>query len=814
MGTFLQDLKYGTRMLAKNLGFTLTAVLTLALGIGANTAIFSVVNAEFLEPLPYQDSGKLMKVWTTFTHGVRTTFSTSYPDFADWRAQNRVFEKIAAYTTRDSASLTGVETPEHLNAIETSWDLFELLGSTPEIGRTFVAEEDGPNRRAVVLSDHIWRQIFGANPRILGQTITLDGTAYTVVGVMPANFQFPPQSEPADVYRTFSHMQVGTEGSPAITSQRGAHFLSVIARLKPGVTLAQAGADMDLVASRLEKQYPDSNKYSGARVVPFQKDMTGSIRPALWVLSIAVGLVLLIACVNVANLLLARATTRGREIAIRTALGAERGRLVRQLLTESMLLSLLAGAAGVVFAAWSTALLVRMSAEKLPRVSAIHVDGWVIGFAVAISLVTGVIFGLAPALEISGASVVEALKEGAATMTAGGGRLHLRRSLVVVEMALALVLVVSASLLIRSLERLSSVKPGFDPRGVMTSNVDLPDRYTNEKQVEFYQALMARLNALPGVQSAAGVAPLPLSGEEMEITFEIEGRPVAKSDEPSASFRVTTPRYFKTMRIPQWQGRDFTDDDNLTSQPVAIVNKAFAERYFYGENPIGQHIRPGISVDNRGARMREIVGVVGNVKFLDLKMGWDPEIYVPATQIPLGSLTIVARAQGDPRSLAMPIALTVRGLDPDLPAYRPETVGQLLDGTLAVPRFNTALLSAFAGLALLLTSVGLFGVISYSVAQRRHEIGIRMALGAQAKDMLALVIGDGLKLTAIGVGLGVVAALASTQLLASLLFGVTARDPLTFALVIALLFGVTLLACYLPARRALQVDPMVALRYQ
>ena len=814
MANLLQDLKYGVRMLVKNPGFTAIAVLTLALGISANTAIFSVINAEMLQPLPYHDSSRLVRVRSMTTRGGASGhFSTSYPDFADWRSQARSFEGIAAYVD-DSSNLTGLDKPVHLQALEASWNLMEVLGVKPELGRNFVEEEDTPNHHVVILSDALWRRKFGANPSIAGQTITLDGLPYTVVGVAPAGFQFPLQRDPIDVYRTFSKMQETTDGTPPMTQERGAHWIQVIARLKPGVSVAQAGAEMEVISNRLKLQYPDADKYFSAEVISAQDDLTSTVRPMLLVLAAAVGLVLLIACVNVANLMLARASSRGREIAIRTALGAARGRVVRQLLTESVLLAILAGAAGLLLAAWASAVLVRLSPEGMPRTSTIHLDGWVLAFAFGVSLLTGIIFGLAPALQTSRANVVDTLKEGSTGTTAGASRHRLRNSLVVVEMALAVMLMVSALLLIRSLQKLQDVSPGFDPKNVMTSNVDLPDRYTNEKQGEFYRQLFAKLNAEPGVTSAAGIVPLPMSGSEMRISFEIDGRPVAKSEEPAASFRVATPRYFETMRIPLLQGRDFSEQDDLNSQPVVIVSQAFADRFFHGEDPIGKQIRPGISVDAKGPRMRQIIGVVGNVKFHDLKAEWNPELYVPAAQAPMGMLTIVARTPANPEMLARPIVEDVRSLDADLPAYRPKTVEDFLDGTIAVPRFNAMLLTIFAGVALLLTSVGLFGVISYSVAQRTREIGIRVALGASPGDTMKLVLGEGMKLTLAGVALGVAGSLAATQFLSSFLFGVTARDPVSFLSVILLLTGVTLVATYLPARRAMRVDPMIALRYE
>ncbi|HTP43495.1 MAG TPA: ABC transporter permease, partial [Candidatus Acidoferrum sp.] len=599
------------------------------------------------------------------------------------------------------------------------------------------------------------------------------------------------------------------------TKQRGAHFFNVIARLKPGVSVAQAQAAMDVIASALAKQYPDTNKYAGVELEAEREHLTGTIRPALIMLMAAVGLVLLIACVNVANLLLARGTTRGREIAIRAALGARRGRVVRQLLTESMLLAGLAGVLGMIIATWGSAVLVRLSPQDLPRAAEIHTDGWVFAFTAGVSLLTGLVFGLAPAIQTTRSNLVDALKEGSLSTTAGSGRHHLRSSLVIVEMALALVLLVSAGLLIRSLARLQDVNPGFDPHNVLAADLDFPgQKYTNEKQDQFARELMPKLAALPGVQSVAAVFPMPMSGSEMRTSFEIEGRPVAKSDEAHSTIFSITPNYFHTMKIALLQGRDFTPQDGLDTNPVVIINESLARQFFPGENPIGKHIRPGISVDDKPSRMREIVGVVGDVKFKDLTSEWKPTAYLPQAQIPIGSFSIVARASGDPSNLARPVADAVRSIDSDLPAYRVKTVEEYLDGTIAIPRFNTLLLGIFAGLALVLTAIGLYGVISYSVAQRTHEIGIRMALGAQPREMLRLVVGQGVRLALLGVGLGLIAALAFTRFLSSLLFGVTATDPISFATVVVTLLAVALLACYIPARRAMRVDPMVALRYE
>jgi predicted permease len=813
MGTLMQDMRYGIRMLAKNPGFAFIAVLTLALGIGANTAIFSVVNAELLRPLPFRDSGRLVSVATANSRMHSSNGSTSYPDFMDWRSQNQVFEKMAAYTGA-TFTLTGQVNPAHLEGASVSSDTFDLLGVSPELGRTFQPGEDEPNHHVVVLSDRLWKQQFGGDPGIVGRPITLDNSGYTVVGVMPANFRYPLQREPAAIWSTLSPLNETTDNSPPMVQHRGAHFLTCIARLKPGVTLAQAQAAMDVIASSLSKQYPDTNKYMSVHLSSEQERLTGSIRPALLVMMIAVGLVLLIACVNVANLLLARATTRGREIAIRTAMGAGRVRVVRQLLTESLLLAIVAGIFGAAFAIWGSEVLVRLSPENLPRVDEIHIDSWALAFTAGLSLLTGILFGLAPALQSTHSNIVEALKEGSLSMTAGRSRHGLRSSLVIVEMALALILLVSAGLLIRSLIRLQDVNPGFDPHKVMTASLDLPDaKYSDPKKAEFFRQLIPQLEAIPGVQSAAAVFPLPMSGDEIRTSFQIEGRPVAKSDESHTSIRAVTPNYFGTMRIPLLRGREFTERDDASATKVLIVNQAFAQQFFPGENPVGKHILAGIA--NAGEPpMREIIGVVGNVKFEDLTTEFSPESYIPYAQLQFGSLTIVVRSSKDPEGLAKPIASVVQSLDKDLPTYSPKTVEQYLDGTIAVPRFNTFLLAIFAALAMVLTAVGLYGVISYTVAQRTHEIGIRMALGAQPGDMMRLVVSQGMRLALFGVAVGLVAALGLTRFLSSLLFGVSSADPLSFAAVVAMLFTVVLLACYIPARRAMRVDPMVALRYE
>jgi predicted permease len=810
MQTLLQDIRYGIRMLAKNPGFTAVAVLTLALGIGANTAIFSVVNAELLRPLPYRDPGQLVRVASASAKLRTVSGAVSYPDFADWRSQNHVFQDMAAYTD-SSFALTGIEQSAHLEGAAVTSGMFGILGVTAELGRTFIPEDDEPHHHVVVLSHALWKERFGGDPQIVGRVIALDHGAYTVVGVMPASFQYLFQREPPALWISFGAQRE----SPSMADERDAHYLRVIARMKPGVTVAEAQANLDVITASLATQYPDSNKYFGAYVASQQEELTRSIRPALLVLMVAVGLVLLIACVNVANLLLARATSRTREIAIRSALGAGRQRVVRQLLTESFLLAMLAGVFGVLLATWGSAALVRFSPENLPKIAEIRMDGWVLAFTVGLSLATGMLFGLAPALQVSHANIVDALKEGALSTTAGQGRHALRSSLVIVEIALALVLLVSSGLLIRSLVNLQNVQPGFDAHNVMTSNVDLPEaKYTDAKKVQYFRELMARLDALPGVQSAAGIFPLPMGGDQVRTNFQIEGHPVAKSEELHTGLRDITPDYFATMRIPILQGRDFNAQDQATSTPVVIINEALAREVFPGENPIGKHIEPEVAAGADLPVMREIVGVVGNVRFRELSGEWEAESYVPYAQIPFGSITIAVRSTQDPHTLAKPISETVRSLDKDLPTYAPKTVEEYLNSAYAQPRFSTYLLGIFAALAMLLTAVGLYGVIAYSVAQRTHEIGIRIALGGQPRDMLRLIVGQGLRLAVFGVGIGLIAALALTHYLSSMLFGVSSADPVSYVAVVGLLLGVVVAACYVPARRAMRVDPMVALRYE
>jgi putative ABC transport system permease protein len=816
METLWQDIRFGIRMLLKSPGFAAIAVLTLGLGVGANTAIFSVVDAVLLRPLPFPEPNRLLAVWGNNTERGETRSSTCFPDFFDFRAQNRVFERMAAFYT-NSVTLTGRGDAQHLQSGVVSPDLFPLLGVAPKLGRTFLPEEEKPvAEQPIILSEALWKSRFGGDPSILGQTVVIDGKESRIVGVMPASFQFPIQNDPVQLWQSTETDATTTDGTPPPYAQRGMHYLKVIARLKPNVTPAQAQANMSAIADGLARQYPDTDAHRGVMIVTELDRLVGQTRPALLLLLAAVGCVLLIACANVANLLLARATTRQREMSVRAALGAGRRRIARQLLTESMLLSMAGGAVGLILAVWGTGFLTRLSPNDIPRVSEAGVDGRVLGFTLLVSLITGLVFGLAPVLHLSRADLAESLKEGGRSSTSAARHNRLRGLLVVSEVTLALVLLIGSGLLIQSLFRLQKVNLGFDPHGVLALNLDLPgERYSKPQQAaDFVAQLLDRIRALPGVRSASSVVPLPLSGDQLRFSFAIEGRPVPKSDQPVTEFHDVGIDYFRTMRIPLVSGREFTALDKLDSAQVTIINQTFARKFFPGENPIGKHIKPGIGIDVRGSLMREIVGVVGDAKLLSLRDQPLPECYVPHAQVPFPYVTLAVRSSGDPEGLAPAIRQLLASMDKDLPLYGVRTLDQYVAASVAQPRFSALLLGVFAGVALILTVVGLYGVMSYSVAQRTHEIGVRVALGAQEKDVLRLVLQQGLKLTLAGVSFGIVAAWAATRLMATQLFGVSPTDPPTFLTLAILLSCVGLLAGYIPARRAMRVDPMVALRYE
>jgi putative ABC transport system permease protein len=820
MLTLLQDLRFGLRMLRKSPGFTAIAVITLALGIGANTAIFSIVNAVLLRPLPFPQPDRLVFLSSKLEAqpGVSKRFAISYPDFFDWRTGATSFTAMAAYHG-DSFTLTGLDQPLHVAGETVSGDFFSVLGTQFPLGRGFTRDEEKPGTHVLVLSHALWESAFHGDRTIVGRAITLDKQSYTVVGVAPADFSFPMDAEPPKLWRTFAVEAESPDpkNAPPMTSQRGAHFLEAVARMKPGVSIDRAREEMNVIARQLASQYPDTNKkFSVAEVLPELEYMVGNTRPRLVILLVSVGVVLLIACLNVANLLLVRASRRNREIAVRAALGARRIRVVRQMLTESVVLAVAGALLGIPLAIWALKIFISMNAKDLPRIQSAGLDGTVLAFTAGIAVLTSIIFGLVPALRTSNPNLTQFLKEGRGT-TASSAHQRLRSGLVVAETAFGLVLLIVAGLLLRSFNRLLAVDPGVNPHNVLTLTFDLPDKkYSDQQQVEFYNQLLARAKSLPGVVSAAAVTPMPFSGNDAVITFQIEGHEVPRSEAPSADIKISTPGYFRTMGMPVISGRDFSERDEHTAPGVVIVNEAFARRFFPKEDPLGKRITPGASNGGK-AGPREIIAVVGNVKGRGLDAEPAPEYYIPLTQLNFGSMTVCLRTGVDPHSVTSSVRGVVASMDPDLPLYDVKTMDEYMSASVATPRFHAMLLEAFAGLALLLTALGLYGVVSYTVAQRTHEIGVRMTLGASRATVTQMVLGAGFKLTAIGIAIGVVGSLVAARFLTaftSLLFGVKPTDALTYVAVVAILAAVSLLACYIPARRAAKVDPMVALRYE
>lgn len=821
METLMLDLRYGARMLLKKPGFTLIAVLTLALGIGGNTAIFSVVNAVLLNPLPFASSDRLMALGQNEPDARAALRNFSFPNFADVRDQSGSFERLAAYYN-SNFTLTGQREAMLLRGTIVTADLFPLLGVSPALGRSFLPEEDkgggGGEGRPAILSWDCWQQWFAGDADIVGRSITLNNKSFTVVGVMPAEFRFPIQAQPTEVWVSTAIDYERSFGPGSIMVERGYRGWRVIGRLKPGITPEQAQAEVDVIAANLATRFPTSNEDMGIGVKPLLESMVGNFRPTLLLLLGAVGFVLLIACVNVANLLLERAISRRREINVRLALGAGRWRITRQLLTESVMLAGLGGVVGALLATWGTRMIVAFSPEGITRIAESRLDGRVLAFTTLITLATGIAFGLAPALIISKTNLAEALKEGGRGASGSAHTNRTRSLLVVVEIALALVLLVGAGLLIQSLFRLQQVAVGFDPRNILTFNVAKSvDSATRPSQtVEFYRQLTERMKALPGVINASVVFQLPLGGSGGTTSLMIEGQPEDPAHQPFAVIHCVSPEYFRTMGIQLITGREFTERDDLNSLPVLIINEALARKYFPNENPVGKHIRPGFSTipvtDENGRR--EVVGVVADVKHYNLQDSPQPEIYFAQAQMPFSTMTVAVRTATDPRGLVNAARSTVQALDGNAPVYSVRTVEELLGRSVAAPRFNTLLLGLFASVALILTAVGLYGLISCSVSQSTHEIGVRVALGAQRSDILKVVVGHGLVLTAMGLAVGLTGAYALSRFLKSLLFGVTANDWMTYAIVSIILLVTAMFACYLPARRATKVDPIVALRYE
>jgi putative ABC transport system permease protein len=805
METFFQDLRYGVRMLIKKPAFAALAVFALALGIGANSAIFSVVNAVLLRPLPFDDPDKLVWVWDTQPQ--LEIAPSSVADFLDWRDQNQSFEYMAAYQDGNMFFDRGEGTDDiHVGLVTP--DMFSLMRVSPILGRTFTEEETKPGHfRVVLLSHSIWKQRFGSDDKIIGQTVSLSGFPYTIIGVMPAGFDFPNQSA---MWRPF----------PIDPNRidRGQHFLKVVARLKSNVSLDQAQAEMSTIAGRLAEAFPEKIAGHGVKLEPLHEFIISNIRPVLFVLLAAVGFVLLIACANVANLLLARAASRQKEMALRTALGASRARIIKQLLTESVLLAIAGGALGLVLSVWGVKALTSLSANNIPRAQEIGLDWWVVCFTFSISILTGIFFGLAPALQVSKPDLNEMLKDGGRT-TPGARRNQIRSLLVVAEVALSLVLLVGAGLMIKSLHVLNEVKPGFNPDNLLTMGVTLLDsKYPEDQQViALYQQLLERLGNVPGALTVAAISELPLGGNNTNDSFIIEGRPaIAKEEEPLAEYRVVTPDYFKSMGIPLMAGRDIALTDTKQSPNVVIINESFARRHFPDGDAIGHRLR--FQGQERDPLL--IVGIVGDVHHFGLDQKPTPEAYVPYLQDPLRedsyarSMTLVIRTKSDPAGLAEAFRNEALAVDRSLPVYSIKGMNEYMRESLSQRRFNMTLMGIFAAVALVLAAVGIYGVLSYSVTQRTHEIGIRMAVGAQSSDILKLVVGQAMMMALAGVAIGLVSAFALTRLMAGLLYGVSATDPLIFALISVALTGVALVASFVPARRAMKVDPMVALRYE
>ena len=806
MNRLWQDVRYGVRVLLRSPGFTAVAVLVTALAIGANTAIFSVINAVLLRPLPYANPERMVTVWGTQSKRGVTRAPFSYPDFADFHAQSNSFDGLAAYTDA-SASLAEHDTPEQIAGEVTSAEFFKALGVQPALGRAFAPDDEQSGVSGVVVISHgTWQHRFGGEQNIIGRQVTLDGKSRTVIGVLPADFQFPFSTESPEYFLPINPKD-------DLDKQRGAHYLSVIGRLRPGVTAQQAAAEMKGIAARLEQQYPDTDASRGINIVGAQDDMVSTLRPTLLILLGAVGFVLLIACANVANLLLARASRRGREIALRVALGASRARIVRQLLTESLVLSLAGGALGLLVAVWGVRLISSFVPADIPRFSETGLDPTVLAFTLAASVLTGLVFGLAPALSASKLDLNESLKEGGRSATGGRARNRVRSLLIVSEVALSLVLLVGAGLLIKSFLKLRNTDPGFNPENVLTASISLPSaQYSEDARIaQFYQQAIERVSQLPGVESAGAITPLPLSDNGMSITFyPKDGPPPRPGEELVSAARVTSPDYFRTMGVPVVEGRAFSDADRADTQKVVIVNQTLARKFFPGADPLGRQLHLGLNDLDA-----VIVGVVGDVRHQKLDKEAGPEFYVPFAQVPFGDMSLVVRTRtDDPAGLSAPLRGAVQAVDKDIPVFKLQTMRSLIGHSVARQRFSMTLIAVFAGLALALAMAGIFSVMSFLVAQRTHEIGIRMALGAQRRDILRMVVFHAMGLALVGVVVGLLAAFALTREMASLLYQVSTTDPFIFGGIAALLALVALAACLVPARRATKVDPMVALRYE
>jgi putative ABC transport system permease protein len=801
----LQDIRYGARVLRKSPGFAAAVVLMLALGIGANTAIFSVVYAVLLRPLPFTQPDRLIFLAEKDRKG--EMMGIAYPNYEELRQQAQSFTEIAAFLGQ-SFNLTGLEKPVRLQGRKVSWNFLRALGVEPQLGRDFLEQDDRPGALPTVLiSDGLWQERFGGRSDVLGEVIRIDGQQYTIIGVLPPGFEFLRRG---DIFVPLGLSL--TEASGLLN--RGNHFaLFGLARLKEGISVEQAHKEMETLAAQLEQHYPETNSGVSATAQELKDILVEEVRPALIILLGAVGFVLLIACVNVANLMLVRATRRQKEIAIRTALGASRGRIVRQLLTESLLISLLGGGLGLLVGHWAIGGLLSLAPASIPRLDQVGLDATVLVFTLSVSLLTGLLFGLLPAVQSLRADLQATLKEGGRSMAAAM-RERTRKVLLVAEVALALVLLIGAGLMLRTVFQLTQVDPGFNTENLLSMRFILSgDAYNAERRRVFSSECLAQIETTPGVESAALTLSLPIDGSNWQSVFITGDKPVPERiDLPSAAFTPVSSNYFEVMGIRSLAGRMFNEADTAASPPVVVINETLARRLWPGEDPIGKRLKQGFPEDKTS--WREVVGVVGDVKQNGIDKEPPLQCYMPLPQEPMRSLVAVARTTGDPLAMASKIEERIHSIDRDLPVFSVRSMDQLLDESISQQQLAMALLAGFALLALLLAAMGIYGVMSYAVTTRTHEIGVRMAMGARPTDVLRLVVGQGMTLALIGVAIGLSAALAMTRVMASLLFGVSSTDPLTFVVISLLLIAVAALACYLPARRAARVDPTVALRYE